>query len=141
MSAESEKIRDTLADQLASFDHKLHATANDVDMLTDIQEAIGSLLSSSGSSEAEIRRVLQERYDAGDLRKETFQLVKSMLDRFSTEKVPTADAPQSRVPEPASPTPPVVPAAPAVPAATSDSDDDQFGATTVIPVDALPADK
>ena len=140
MSAESEKIRDTLADQLASFDHKLHATANDVDMLTDIQEAIGSLLSSSGSSEAEIRRVLQERYDAGDLRKETFQLVKSMLDRFSTEKVPTADAPQSRAPEPASPTPPVVPAAPAVPAATSDSDDDQFGATTVIPVDALPAD-
>ena len=145
MSAETEKSRDTLAEQLASFDHKLHATANDVDMLTDIQEAIGSLLASSGSSEAEIRRVLQERYDAGELRKETFQLVKSMLDRFITEKVPTADAPQSRVPEPASRIPPVVSAAPAVPAdpivpaATNDSDDDQFGATTVIPVDALPA--
>ena len=139
MSAETEKSRDTLAEQLASFDHKLHATANDVDMLTDIQEAIGSLLASSGSSEAEIRRVLQERYDAGELRKETFQLVKSMLDRYITEKVPTADAPQSRVPEPASPIPPVVSADPVVPAATNDSDDDQFGATTVIPVDALPA--
>jgi serine/threonine protein kinase len=139
MSPESEKIRDALAEQLASFDRKLHATASDVDMLTDIQEAIGSLLTSSGSSEAEIRRVLQERYDAGELRKETFQLVKSMLDRFISERVPTADVPQSRVPEPARPIPPVEPAARAVPAATNDSDDDQFGATTVIPVDALPA--
>ena len=139
MSPESEKIRDALAQQLASFDRKLHATASDVDMLTDIQEAIGSLLTSSGSSEAEIRRVLQERYDAGELRKETFQLVKSMLDRFISERVPTADVPQSRVPEPARPIPPVEPAARAVPAATNDSDDDQFGATTVIPVDALPA--
>ena len=80
MSTESDKLRDTFADQLASFDDRLADPANDVDMLADIQSGFGALLASNGSSEAEIRRVLQERYEAGGLRKETFQLVKSMLD-------------------------------------------------------------
>ena len=80
MSADSENLRDTFADQLASFDDRLEATANDVDMLADIQQGIGALLSSNDGNEAAIRRVLQERYDNGELRKETLQLVKSMLD-------------------------------------------------------------
>jgi hypothetical protein len=136
MSAESEKLRDTFADQLASFDNKLRATANDVDMLTDIQEVIASLLSSSRGNEMEIRRVLQERYDTGELRQETFQLVKSMLDRFVTEELPTADTPDGQVLVPAHTAQPV---APAGATAVADSDDDQFGATTVIPPDVLPA--
>ncbi len=89
MSAKSDKVPDSFADQLASFDDRLHATTGDVAMLADIQEGIGSLLASTGSSEGEIRRVLQERYDEGALRQETFQLVKSMLDRYVTENVPT----------------------------------------------------
>jgi serine/threonine protein kinase len=135
MSAESEKIRNTFADQLASFDNKLRATANDVEMLTDIREAVGSLLSSSIGSEAEIRRVLQERYDAGELRQETFQLVKSILDRFVTEELPTAETPGGQVSEPA---PAARPVAPAEATAVAGSDDDQFGATTVIPADVFP---
>ena len=137
MNAESDKIRDTFADQLASFDDKLHATANDVDMLTDIQEGIGSLLASSGGSEGEIRRVLQERYESGDLRKETFQLVKSMLDRYITEKVPTSPSPKALVPEQSEPEPP---AASPAPSAAPEREEDQFGTTTVIPVDAWSAD-
>ena len=135
MSAESEKIRNTFADQLASFDNKLRATSNDVEMLTDIREAVGSLLSSSIGSEAEIRRVLQERYDAGELRQETFQLVKSILDRFVTEELPTAETPAGQVSEPA---PAARPVAPAEATAVAGSDDDQFGATTVIPADVFP---
>ena len=137
MSAESEKIRDTFADQLASFDSKLEATADDVDMLADIQNGIGSLLASSGDNEGEIRRVLQERYEAGDLRKETFQLVKSMLDRYVTEKIPTSPTPNPVIPAPRDETPP----APASnePAA-SPGGDDAFGTTTIIPVDMLPID-
>lgn len=127
MSTGSEKVRDTLADQLAEFDDRLHATTNDVDMLADIQEGIGSLLSSSDSSEAEIRRVLQERYEAGALRKETFQLVKSMLDRYGTENIPTSP---TKSPAPAVAAPP----APASPP----SDEDSFGTTTIIPVSAVP---
>jgi len=100
MSAESDNIHDSLVDQLSSFDSRLEAQGDDVAMLAEIQDGIGKLLSSNGSNEAEIRRVLQERYDNRELRKETFQLVKSMLDRYVTEKVPTspsASDPLSRV--------------------------------------------
>ena len=90
MNADSDKIRASLADQLSSFDDRLEAKADDVQMLAEIQEGIGRLLAASGGNEAEVRRVLQERYEAGELRKETFQLVKSMLDRFVTERVPTS---------------------------------------------------
>lgn len=85
MNAESDKIRESLVDKLSSFDDKI----DDLDMLSEIQEGIGRLLSNSDGNEAEIRRVLQDRYDSGELRKETFQLVKSMLDRYVTEQIPT----------------------------------------------------
>ena len=100
MSAESEKIRDTFANQLASFEDRLEAKADDVEMLADIQDGIAGLLSSDGNSEAEIRRILQERYEAGGLRKETFQLVKSMLDGYVTERVPTTPAPENIAQDP-----------------------------------------
>lgn len=123
MSADPEKTRDAFADQLASFDDRLQDTANDVDMLTDIQNGIGALLSSSGGSEAEIRRVLQERYEQGGLRKETFQLVKSMLDRYGSDK-------DAKMPPAATSTAPVIPV---------DEQDDEFGSTTVIPPELVPA--
>ncbi len=90
MNAESEKIRESLVDQLSSFEHGLDSKIDDVRLLADIQEGIGQLIGTSEGNEAEIRRVLQERYESGDLRKETFQLVKSMLDRFVTEDLPTS---------------------------------------------------
>ena len=133
MSTESDKIRDRFADQLASFDDRLADTANDVDMLADIQSGIGALMASNGSSEAEIRRVLQERYEAGSLRKETFQLVKSMLDGYSSGKVPPE---QAAVPP--TPKPKVPPATAAEPAAAEPSGEDKFGATTIIPANLVP---
>jgi len=145
MSAERDKIRDTFADQLSSFDDRLEATANDVDMLADIQAGIGSLLASSGGDEATIRRVLQDRYDAGQLRKETFQLVKSMLDHYVTENLPTSSKPASPNPERKEPRIPDLPVAPVatvtanVPPAPEG--DDTFGTTTVIPTEALPFNK
>jgi serine/threonine protein kinase len=90
MNAESDNIRQTLVDQLSSFEDRLDNKIDDVDMLSEIQEGIGRLLDNNGGSEAEIRRVLQDRYEAGELRKETFQLVKSMLDRYVTEEAPTS---------------------------------------------------
>ncbi len=140
MSAESERIRDRFADQLSSFDDRLEATSTDVDMLADIQEGIGSLLASDSSSEAAIRGVLQERYEAGDLRKETFQLVKSMLDRYVTEQVPTSPVPAAKAnPERKEPQFSDVPAAPAASVAAPEPESDEdFGRTTVIPNDAFP---
>ena len=122
MSADTKNAPKSFLDQLASLDDKLHTTSNDVDMLADIHKGIGSLLASSGNNEAEIRRLLQACYDEGSLRKETFQLVESVLDRYSTEILPTSPNPEN---QPILPTP--------LPIDPELMNDDQFGATTVIP--------
>ena len=90
MNAESDKIRESIVNQLSSFDKRLDAKIADASMLAEIQESIGRLLGSNGGNEADIRRVLQDRYESGELRKETFQLVKSTLDRYITEHLPTS---------------------------------------------------
>lgn len=134
MSAESDNIRDSLVDQLSSFDSRLDTKGDDVAMLAEIQDGIGKLLSSNGSSEAEIRRVLQERYESGELRKETFQLVKSMLDGYVTEQAPTSPAtadPLGRI-EPsmdANPAPRPTPS----PATQEAPADDPMSSTIVLP--------
>jgi len=133
MSADAKNVPDNFVEQLASFDDKLHATADDVDLLADLQAGLGRLLAGSGSSEAEIRKILQERYDTGNLRKETFQLVKSLLDRFSTENIPTSPTP-SQAPV----APKAAPAAFAADLIEPSQSDDAFGATTVIPVGVFP---
>jgi len=129
MSAQSDKISDAFAEKLASFDDQLGDSANDLDMLADIQEGIGGLLASDHNSEATIRRVLQDRYDSGALRKETFQLVKSMLDRYVREDVPTnRTSGNGDIP--------LVLNSPATLDNIDDSPtDDKFGTTTVIPND------
>lgn len=142
MSAETDKIRDTFANQLSNFDDRLEATSDDVDMLADIQQGIGRLLSSSGGSEATIRSVLQEHYESGALRKETFQLVKSMLDRYVTEEKPAGTSTRAILDEDREsgiPTAPVPQATKERPATAGDGDD--FGTTTIIPAEALPFKK
>ncbi|NQV87381.1 MAG: protein kinase [Woeseiaceae bacterium] len=131
MSADTKNVRDNFVDQLDSFDDQLHSTADDLDLLANVQSGIRGLLADTGSSEAQIRKVLQERYDAGALRKETFQLVKSMLDRFVMENIPTSAA-RERIPSVGTlvqPKPTLKP----VPIDISPEGADPFGATTVIP--------
>ena len=128
MSAESEKIRESLIGQLSSFDERLDEKIDDVQMLAGIRDGIGRLLRSDGGNEADIRRVLQDRYENGDLRKETFQLVKSMLDGYLSEQVPTT----SFV---AAPTAPVKPQMKKTPDPAPPVGDDAMSSTTVIPTD------
>lgn len=131
MSAESEKIRQTLGDQLSSLDDNLGGTSDDVAMLADIQRGIGRLLSDNDSFEGEIRRVLQDRFDNGGLRKETYQLVKSMLDRYVSENVPTS--PKSDSVEP------VALSATREPelGVLVDEEPDEYSSTDIIPNDSL----
>lgn len=75
MSADSEKIRLSLTEQLSDLDAGLGASVDDVDMLADMQRGISRLLQDKHISEAEVRKVLQDHFDAGKLRKETYQLV------------------------------------------------------------------
>ncbi|MEJ2129822.1 MAG: protein kinase [Woeseiaceae bacterium] len=135
MSADSKNLRDTLVDQLSSFDSRLDDKANDVQMLTEIQDGIGRLLSDNGNSEAEIRRVLQERYESGELRKETFQLVKSMLDRYVTEQAPTSPGIADRSGR-IEPSLDISPAPGAAPEAAPVTTDDPMSSTIVLPQDS-----
>lgn len=89
MSEKSDNIRESLVDQLSSFEDRLDGKIDDLGTLAEIREGIGRLLATGAGSEAEIRRVLQDRYESGELRKETFQLVKSMLDGYGTEQATT----------------------------------------------------
>ncbi len=131
MSSESNKVRDSFAAQLARFDDKLHATTDDVEMLAEIQEGIGSLLASTGGNEGEIRRILQDRYEEGALRQETYQLVKSMLNRYVTEDMPTSRiVKQVKVP-----TVPYKKDQADIAAKAANAD--VFGSTTVIPSDFM----
>ncbi len=133
MNAESNKKSTSLAEQLSSFDDQLEGQVDDVKMLADIQDGIGRLLASSDSSEAEVRRVLHDRYEKGELRKETFQLVKSMLDDLESEGTPTSAIIDTKA------TPDTARIEPELTHVTEPSQeviagDDQFGRTTVIPV-------
>lgn len=128
MNEEPDNIQASIVDQLSSFDDRLASKVDEVELLAEIQNGIGRLLAASGDGDVEIRRVLQDRYENGDLRKETFQLVKSMLDRHVTERVPTSAGTGQD--------------ASAIAgtvffdsdALTNPDSDDTFGATTVIPV-------
>jgi len=117
MNAKSDDIRKRLERQLARVDDDLGSRADSVEMITSIRKAVARLLDASGGSEAAVRRVLQEQFDAGALRPETFRLVKSMLDRYVSEQIPTESA---------------------APAASDAPSDDAFSSTTVIDKDDLP---
>lgn len=130
MNAESDKLSTTFADQLSNFDDKLASKADDLQMLAEIQDGIGRLLEASGGSEAEIRRVLQEQYESGGLRNETFQLVKSMLDRYVSEQVPTSTGAVSASANVVAP----ISAADV----NEPANDDPFSSTDVLAKDVLP---
>ena len=55
MSNDPQKTRASVAEHLASFDARLAGAAADVDLLSDIQSRLSSLLADDGGSEADIR--------------------------------------------------------------------------------------
>ena len=86
MEVEIDTRGTSLADQLASIEDKLEAKSDQVELLAEIQQGIGRLLEASGGNESGIRAMLEQRYEAGELRQETFQLVMSTLDRLASER-------------------------------------------------------
>jgi serine/threonine protein kinase len=85
MSANSDNLQRSYADQLSELEDRLGSHFDDEAMLAEIHVAIKGLLSNNGASEAAIREVLQKRLAAGELRRESFELVQKMLDRILSE--------------------------------------------------------
>ncbi len=90
MNANFDKIERSYPEELSEFAEQLHEQIADESLLDDIHSAVQSLLSGNGDSEADIRRILREQYQTGNLRDETFELVQRMLERAGEEDLAPA---------------------------------------------------
>jgi serine/threonine protein kinase len=108
MAGMADKSPKSYAEQLSNFASELRDHIDDEAMLSEIHVAIKTMLSSDGASENQIRNVLQQQLDRGDLRKESFQLVQKLIDNIVSEDIPTDSN------------------------GTSVEDKDPFGSTTII---------
>ena len=136
MSANTDKGLNALGDRLASLEDQLATSTDDVELLADVQSGIGQLLASDEGNEAGIRKILRERFEAGAMRQETFQLVESMLNRFVTEEG-NATSPFAR--QQAAPATPKSPSIQDEASAMDPSGGSPFTSTTVLPEDSAPA--
>ena len=90
MNANFDKIERSYPEELSEFAEQLHEQIADESLLDDVHSAVQSLLSGNGDSEADIRRILREQYQAGNLRDETFELVQRMLELAGEEDLAPA---------------------------------------------------
>ncbi len=90
MNAESNHIRRLLDQKLAVLIDSFGAKAHDAKKLAKIQENIGRLLEENSDAEQHIRQALEKHLESGHLRKKTYQLISSIVDRCLTEDVPTS---------------------------------------------------
>lgn len=91
MSAKPDNLKLTDTEQFSDLASRLQNQVNDESVLAEIHVAIKELLSNNSATEARIREILQRRYDSGDLRPETFELVHKMLDRIRSANVARAN--------------------------------------------------
>ncbi len=89
MSSENDSTEQAYSDQLSDFESQLRYTMDDESLLQDVFRAIRGLLKDHKESEADIRKILHDRFEAGQLREETFQVVQRMLDRIVSDFVAT----------------------------------------------------
>ncbi|MDH4047656.1 MAG: protein kinase [Gammaproteobacteria bacterium] len=121
MSIGSEKVK-LYHEQLAALEQRLQAQIDDESTLHDIQRAFETLLAGSGEAEKDIRMVLQRQFSNGQLRKETFELVRQILNRIVSENLATE--PGATIAEPDSSSP-------------DSNSPDSFSDTTIIPSDTF----
>jgi len=93
MNANIDKLERSYPEELSGFAEELHEQIADESLLDDIHSAVQSLLSGDADSEADIRRILREQYQAGNLRDETFELVQRMLEHAGQEQEDVTPAP------------------------------------------------
>ncbi len=86
MSAEAEKNGPTYEERLSKLESHLEGNANDEAMLAGVGMAMRALLSGNGESEAHIRQILERQFDQGNLRRESYELVESMLGKLVAEE-------------------------------------------------------
>lgn len=89
MTSRPDNTEQSYAEQLADFEGQLKQTMDDASLLQDVHRTIRELLKEHRDSEADIRNILLTRLESGVLRQESFQLVRTMLDRIVSDDVDT----------------------------------------------------
>lgn len=90
MSTDQKSSRDEYSEQLSDFEAQLRYTLDDDDLQKEVFRAIRELLWEHRESEADIRRILIDRFEAGLIRDDTLKVVQEMLDRLVSEQVATS---------------------------------------------------
>lgn len=94
MSANADQIVLRLADQLTGFEDQLRANETGTEALGRIKESIGVLLDIDADNEHTVRQMLREQFQQRKLRKNTYQVAVSIVDRVVSDRyaVPLAAA-------------------------------------------------
>ncbi len=87
MSTHPDNKLPNLQAQLLNLEKRLQGQTTDEDMLGEVGSAMKLLLSNNSDSEEHICDMLQKQFDAGHLRKESYELVQDLLGRMVTEKL------------------------------------------------------
>jgi serine/threonine protein kinase len=87
MSAKNDNLKLSDTEQFSDLQSRLESQVDDETVLAEIHVAIKELLTNNNATESRIREILQRRFDSGDLRPESFELVNKMLDRINSENV------------------------------------------------------
>ena len=87
MSAKIDNLKLFDTERFSDLQNRLKSQVEDETVLAEIHVAIKELLTNNNATESRIREILQKRFDAGDLRPESFELVNKMLDRIKSENV------------------------------------------------------
>ena len=85
MSTDSQNQDKGYTDQLSDFESQLRHTLDDQSLQQDVFRAIRELLQTHKQSESDIREILRQRFESGQLREETLRTVQNMLERVSDE--------------------------------------------------------
>ncbi len=143
MSAHSHHIVDKLAEQLGGFEDQLRVSGTGAEVLAEIRESIGALITEDMDNEHVVRRMLQQHLEQGLLRKNSFRVAVSILDQTVSEntssRLEAANAPDAAEPPSISTDKAVEP-----PPVTEDkavqsrpiADEKPFDSTIVIPKEA-----
>ena len=87
MNAKSDKLERSYSKQLTEFAEQLQKKIADEDLLDDIHGAIEDLLWDDESVAADIRRIVQEQHQAGNLRDETGAVIGKGTDTHAAAVV------------------------------------------------------
>lgn len=89
MTSRPDNSEQSYSEQLSDFEGQLKQTMDDASLLQDVHRTIRELLAEHQGSEADIRNILLTRLESGALRQESFQLVRTMLDRIVSDDIDT----------------------------------------------------